>query len=210
MDTIIRPPDTVVGPGTIIPGRRWPKIALLALVGLVATGLAAGSLWIANYEPLVQGSLGFGTLRPDVKQVDVDAFDMRGTVFTVPTGRTATFRYRYSILNDGLVPVRIDEIGTPPEEADLTRHAIRVIPNVWAEGADSLPSSEEPWHPFTLPPGGEAVIVMEAEYHGRCLQRGDFVSWFWEPVSFSIFGVSRHADLESGVEVRFTGDGSCG
>jgi hypothetical protein len=181
----------------------------LAVGSVLVVGLAVGSIWIANYEPLVQGSLGFGTLRRDVKEVDVDAFDMRGTVFTVPTGRTATFRYRFSILNGGPVAVKINDIGSPPGDGDLTRHAIRVIPDVWADDGVIGPPPEEPWHPFMLRPGGEAVVVMEAAYDGRCMHRADDVSWYWEPISFSILGVSRHAYLESGVEVRFTGDRSC-
>ena len=48
---------------------------------------------------------------------------------------------------------------------------------------------------------------MEAVYHGRCMQRGDGVSWSWEPLTFSILGVTRHDDVPVGVEVRFVGTG---
>jgi hypothetical protein len=212
VDTIVRPPQTSEAP-TIAPRRRWPRVLTLVVVGIVVTLLTLGSIWIANYAPLVQGSLELSTDRTDVKIVRVDAFDMRGTVFTVPTGRTATFRYRLSISNSGPVAVRIDSIGTSAGSVgagSLTRRAVEVIPDPWRSSGPIGFTSEEPWHPFTLAPGREAVVVMEAEYHGRCMQRGDSVSWFREPVTYSIFGVSRHADLQAGVEVRFTGDGSCG
>jgi hypothetical protein len=42
--------------------------------------------------------------------------------------------------------------------------------------------------------------------HGR----GDTVTWYQESVSFSALGVPRDDIVEAGVEVRFTGDGSCG
>jgi hypothetical protein len=212
VDTIIRPPATEAHP-TIAPRRRWPRVLILVVVGIVATLLTFGSIWITNYMPLVQGSLGFSTDRADVKMVDVDAFDMRGTVFTVPTGRRATFRYRLSISNSGPVAVRIDSIGTSDGsvgEGSLTRSAVEVIPDPWRTGGTVGYTSEEPWHPFTLAPGREAVVVMEATYDGRCMGRGNDVSWYWEPLTFSVFGVSRHDIVEAGVEVRFTGDGSCG
>jgi hypothetical protein len=209
VDTIVRPPDTG-GTAAIVPPRRWLRVVILAVVGTVAALATLGSIWIANYAPLVQGSTGFGTLRRDVKEVDVDAFDMRGTGFTVPTGRTATFRYRFSILNEGPVAVRIDSVGTPLGEDGSLRRAIRVVPDLWADDGGTGPPREEPWHPFTLPSGGEAVVVMEAAYDGRCISRGESIGWYWEPVSFSIFGISRNDIIESGVEVRFIGDGSCG
>jgi hypothetical protein len=212
VDTIIRPPATEGHPA-IAPRRRWPRALIFVVLGIVATLLTLGGIWIANYMPLVQGSLGSSTHRADVKMVRVDAFDMRGTVFTVPTGRTATFRYRLSISNSGPVTVRIDSIGASDGsegEASLTRRAIEVIPDTWASGGTVGYSSEEPWHPFTLPAGQEAVVVMEATYDGRCMARGDSVTWHWEPVSFSVLGVPRDDIVHTGVEVRFTGDGSCG
>jgi hypothetical protein len=160
----------------------------------------------------VQGSLGFGTERTDVKVLQVDSFDMAGTVFTVPTGRTATFRYRLSISNSGPMGVRIDSIGTSDGsdgEGSLTRRAIEVIPDPLGSDGTVGHTSEEPWHPITLPPGREAVIVMEATYDGRCMGRGNSVSWYWEPLTFSVLGIPRRDIVEAGVEVRFTGDGSC-
>ena len=174
------------------------------------TLLTLGSIWIANYAPLVQGSLGLSTDRADVKMVRVDAFDMQGTVFTVPTGRTATFRYRLSISNSGPVAVRIDSLGTSVGRGSLTRRAVEVIPDPWRNSGPVGYTSEEPWHPFSLSPSREAVVVMEAVYDGRCMGLGDSVSWYWEPVSFSVLGVPRTDIVEAGVEVRFTGDGSCG
>jgi len=122
------------------------RVLILVVVALVATLLTLGSIWIANYAPLVQGSLGSSTDRTDVKMVRVDAFDMRGTVFTVPTGRTATFRYRLSISNSGPAAVRIDSIGTSAGSVGvgtLTRRAVEVIPDPWRSSGPIGFTSEE-------------------------------------------------------------------
>lgn len=70
-------------------------------------------------------------------------------------------------------------------------------------------ASFQPWHTFTLAPGDEAVIEMEAVYRGRCLTDGDALVWNREPVTYSILGFPRHDDVMVGVEVRFVGSGDC-
>jgi hypothetical protein len=182
---------------------------VLIAIGLLVLGLAVGSIWIANYVPLGQGSYGFGTLRSDVREIDIDAFDISGVVFEVPVGRNGRFRYRFSIRNDGPLPVTIRRIGSSGpwgSDSQLGRRATRMV----ADASTGTASPFERWHAFSLAPGREALIEMEAVYHGRCMQRGDAVSWNWEPVTFSILGVTRHDDVRVGVEVRLTGDGICG
>jgi hypothetical protein len=179
---------------------------VLIVIGLLALGLAVGSIWIANYVPLEQGSYGFGTLRSDVREIDIDAFDISGVVFEVPVGRDGRFRYRFSIRNDGPVPVTIRQIGSSGPwggDPQLGRRAMRLV----ADASAGTASPFERWHAFSLAPGREALIEMEAVYHGRCMQRGDGVSWSWEPLTFSILGVTRHDDVPVGVEVRFVGTG---
>lgn len=165
-----------------------------------------GSIWIANDVPLEQGSFGFGTLRSDVRQIDIDAFDVSGVVFEVPVGREGRFRYRFSIRNEGPFAVTIRQIGSSgPWGADsrLGRRAVGFV-------ADAYPGTRSPferWHAFSLAPGREALIEMEAVYHGRCMQPGDTVSWSWESVTFSILGVTREDLVPVVVEVRFVGTG---
>jgi hypothetical protein len=182
------------------------------VVGIVATLLTLGSIWIANYMPLVQGSSRSRTSRPDVKMVHVDAFDMRGTVFTVPTGRTATFRYRLPISNSGLVALRIDSIGTSDGSdgaGSLTRRAVEVIPDPWRSGGTVGYTSEgalAPLHPPSGPRGrrrhgGDVRRTMHGSRRQRLL--------VWGAVDLLDPGVPRHDTLEAGVEVRPTGDGSC-
>jgi hypothetical protein len=207
MDTIVRPP--VAAPPSVTPPPRrrgWVRIVVLAVIGLLAVGLTGGSIWIANDVPLEQGSFGFGTLRSDVRQIDIDAFDVSGVVFEVPVGREGRFRYRFSMRNDGRFAVTIRQIGfTGPWGGDsrLGRRAVGFVADAYAGARSPF----ERWHAFSLAPGREALIEMEAVYHGRCMQRGDAVSWSWEPVTFSILGVTRHEDVLVGVEVRFVGTG---
>jgi hypothetical protein len=184
--------------------RRWPWLGLAILVTIV---LLVGSIWIANYVPLVQGSSGFGTLRKDVREIDVEAFDITGHVFEVPVGRLARFRYEFSIRNNGPFSVTIEDVGAQASggSSRLGRRAIRVIPDAY-EGPRS---GYERWHPFSLAPGHEATIEMEAIYRGRCVLRNTAMSWSWEPVTYSILGIPRHDDVMVGVEVRFVGTGDC-
>ena len=178
------------------------------LAVLVAMLLLVGSIWIANYVPFAQGSFGFGTPRTDVREIDVDAFDLQGHVFEVPVGREGTFRYRFSIRNDGPVGVTVTHVGASDRggSSRISRRAVSVVPDAYTQPA----SKYESWHAFSLAPGGEAIIEMEARYHGRCLERGDALSWNWEPVTFAILGLPRHEDVMVGVEVRFVGTGDCG
>jgi hypothetical protein len=205
VDTIVRPPETGQERVASAPRRRrWPWIRLIALLGIA---LLAGSIWVANHVPLAQGSFAFGTLRPDVRETDVDSFDITGIVFAVPTGREARFRYRFSIRNTGPVGVTIERIEASDRESasGLDRRAVRVDPEPYVGSPDAL----DPWHPFSLAPGDEAVVEMEATYEGMCMRRGDAVSWNREPVTFSVLGLTRHEDVMVGVEVRFVGTGDC-
>ena len=205
VDTIVRPP--VEPPLTVDRTRRhWRRNVLVVLAGVVVGILTFSAVWIANDVPLAQGSFGFGTPRSDVRVTEVDAFDISGVVFDVPVGRRSTFRYRFSIRNDGPFPVTIRSIGTSSDRGDgsLGRRAVRVRPDAYA-GALAY----EPWHAFSVAPGDEAIVEMEAAYHGRCLSRGDALSWNREPVTFSMLGLTRHEDVMVGVEVRFVGSGDC-
>jgi hypothetical protein len=204
---IVRPP--VAAPPSVAPPPRrrgWVRIVVLAVIGLLAVGLSAGSIWIANDVPLEQGSFGFGTLRSDVRQIDIDAFDVSGVVFEVPVGREGRFRYRFSIRNDGPVAVTIRQIGFTGPRGGNSRLGRRAVGFV-ADASAGTRSPFERWHAFSLAPGREALIEMEAVYRGRCIERDSFVSWNVEPVTFSIVGVTRHDDVPVGVEVRFVGTG---
>jgi hypothetical protein len=206
VDTIVRPPEThdpELAPASR--RRRWPWLGLFVFIAIV---LVVGSIWIANYVPLIQGSFGFGTPRAGVRQFSVDAFDVRGQVYEVPVGREGAFRYRFSIRNDGPVSVTVNDIGATEGggSSRLSRRPVSVAPDAYAQPV----SKYEPWHEFSLAPGNEAIIEMEARYRGRCLERGDALSWNSEPVTFSIFGLPRHEYVMVGVEVRFVGTGECG
>ena len=207
METIVRPP--AAAPPSVVPPprrRRWVRIVVLSVIGLLVVGLTVGSIWIANDVPLGQGSFRFGTLRSDVRQLEIDAFDVSGVVFEVPVGREARFRYRFSIRNDGPFAVTIRQIGdTGPWGGDsrLGRRAVGVVADAYA----GTRSPFERWHAFSLAPGREALIEMEAFYRGRCIERDSSVSWDMEPVTFSVLGITREDFVPVGVEVRFVGTG---
>lgn len=169
-------------------------------------GLTLGSIWLANDVPLEQGNFGFGTQRSDVRQIDINSFDISGVVFEVPVGREGRFRYRFSIRNDGPFAVtirRIGDIGPWGGDSQLGRRPVGLVTNAYAGTASPF----EPWHEFSLAPGGEALIEMEAFYRGRCIERNSSIWWNVEPMSFSILGITREDFVPVGVEVRFVGTG---
>jgi hypothetical protein len=179
---------------------------------LSSASWCSGSSWEAsgwrNDVPLEQGSFGFGTSRSGVRQIDIDSFDISGVVFEVPVGREGRFRYRFSIRNDGPLAVTIRQIGYADPDGGNSRFERRAV-GLLADASGGTASPFDRWHSFSLPPGQEALIEMEAVYHGRCLRRGDAMGWNKEPVTFSILGVTRHEEIGVGVEVRFVGTG-CG
>ena len=207
MDTIVRPP--AAAPPSVAPRPRrrgWIRIVVLAVIGLLLIGVTVGSIWLANDVPLEQGNFGFGTSRSDVRQIDIDSFDISGVVFEVPVGREGRFRYRFSIRNDGPFAVTIRQIGSSGpwgSDSRLGRRAVGLV----SDASVGTASPFDRWHTFSLAPGREALIEMEAVYHGRCMQRGDAVSWNIEPVTFSVLGITREDFVPVGVEVRFVGTG---
>jgi hypothetical protein len=90
----------------------------------------------------------------------------------------------------------------------LTQRAVRVVPDAF-DGTGPGPPAFQAWRPFTLAPGAEAYVEMEVVWIGRCMEEGTFVGWHSEPVRFSIVGLPRQTDLDSGVEIRFVGTGGC-
>jgi hypothetical protein len=91
----------------------------------------------------------------------------------------------------------------------VTRYPVRVVPDVWKPGYQGLPPFE-PWRPFRLAAGGEAVIEMEATQERGCIERNASLGWNSEPVGFSVFGIPRQTDFTPNVEVRFVGTEPCG
>ncbi len=57
------------------------------------------------------------------------------------------------------------------------------------------------FQPFTLAPQQEAAIEMEATLHSGCLSPASTMSWGPEGITYSVFGIRRHAEFTLNVEI---------
>jgi len=186
--------------------RRWPRRLALGVASLVVIVLGVGAVWISNVEPLTRGSAGFAINDPAVRGHvrDVSAMGVTGSVQTIEARPGMRFRYRFSLRNDGPVPLVVTAVGTG-DIAGVTSTVVAARPDVYAEGGPF--GGFAPFESFTLAPGAEAgiemLVVVPADV---CIGgRGSFQSWYSEPITFTMGGFTRHADVDTGTEIRLLG-----
>jgi hypothetical protein len=86
VDTIVRPPVAPTTPPVAERRRPWPRrLALIAIVIVVAI-LIAAVIWIANYDPFIPGTRGYGPQDPRIRVTEVDALGTYGWVYDFPAG----------------------------------------------------------------------------------------------------------------------------
>jgi hypothetical protein len=213
--TLTRPPQTPVRPRAVAEApRRWPKrlvAAVIAVALVAATGLV---VWANHVEPLTGGSVRFviADRAADVTVRSVEALGVSGTIQTVQTHPGQTFTYRFSIRNDGRVPVQIVDVGGETGHGSIvTRRPIRMEPDLTS---DLDPNTGfEPFAPFTLGSGQEAGIEMLVTVgNGTCFHEPGqpYLGWYLESVTYKVLGITRHGWLDTGSEIRVTSaPGAC-
>jgi len=213
--TLTRPPQTPVRPRAVAEApRRWPKrlvAAVIAVALVAATGLV---VWANHVEPLTGGSVRFviADRAADVTVRSVEALGVSGTIQTVQTHPGQTFTYRFSIRNDGRVPVQIVDVGGETGHGSIvTRRPIRMEPDLTS---DLDPNTGfEPFAPFTLGSGQEAGIEMLVTIgNGACFHEPGqpYLGWYLESVTYKVLGITRHGWLDTGSEIRVTSaPGAC-
>src|SRR5262245_40888958 len=149
VDTIVRPPEA---PPVDAPEARgehpWRRRSVLVLVVVLGIGIVVGGSWASNYDPLVQGNYGYGTPPTrDSEAQSIDAFGVSGSVFRVSAERGMTFRYSFSVRNDGSVPVQIMAIG---QHGDGPVGTMAVAMNPVIDGGGSTDAGTQPFEPFQL------------------------------------------------------------
>ena len=215
MKTLTRPPQTPVRPRAVAEApRRWPKrlvVAVIAVAFVAATGLV---VWANHVEPLTGGSVRYviADRAADVTVRSVEALGVSGTIQTVQTHPGQTFTYRFSIHNDGRVPVQIVDVGGETGHGSIvTRRPIRMEPDLTS---DLDPNTGfEPFAPFTLGSGQEAGIEMLVTVgNGTCFHEPGqpYLGWYLESVTYKVLGITRHGWLDTGSEIRVTSaPGAC-
>ena len=174
------------------------------MVGVLIVG-AIAAVWLSNIEPLARGSVTYAITQRGlhVERRDVDALGVTGTVQSFPMIRGMVFRYRFSITNTGRLPITIVGAGFP-EPQGISTKVVAANPSLLD---NSRPGSAfGPFAPFQLRPGGVAGLTMEVTVpRDACSAPGSFTSWYQEPVTYRVLGVTRHATVETGTEIRLEG-----
>ena len=206
MKTLARPPQTPVRPRAVAEApRHWHR--RLAAIGVLALLVVAAvvSIWIANVEPVSTGPVGFAISGRGlhVTHRDVDALGVQGSIQTVPMQRNMTFRYRFSITNAGPVPITILDVGSQDPQQISTK-LVAAKPELLA--APGPAEGFGPFAPFRLAPGEVAGLTMQVHVAPDvCYMQGSFAAWYQEPMTFRVFGITRHTVVNTGTEIRLEG-----
>jgi hypothetical protein len=206
VDTIVRPPEAPPeGPASAATKpRRWPRRVVGIVVLLLLIVVVGGIVWVSNIEPLGRGSFGSAIRDPRVQASEhhVLAFGVIGLINTVKVEKGTTFTYLVSIRNNGPVPVTIKDISMKGRA--ITTQVVAVNPHPYENGGPSR--GLIPFAAFRLDPDQEAIIEMEVQVGtDACVEGPGFTSWFQEPVTYTIFGITRHSFVETGTEIRLVG-----
>jgi len=172
------------------------RVLVLLLLGAI--------VWVSNVEPLGRGSFGSAIRDPRVKASEryVHAFDVSGLINTVEVEEGTTSTYLVSIRNDGSVPVTIKDIGM--KGGEITTRVVALNPHPYEDGGPSR--GFVPFAPFRLDPEQETVVEMEVQVGANaCVEGPGFSSWFQEPITHMIFGITHHSLVETGTEIRLEG-----
>ena len=205
MKTLTRPPQTPVRPRAVAEApRRWPRWLAAIVVVLTLIALGVGTVWVLNIEPLATGPERYGIRGRslDVTTHGVDALGTSGSIETVQIRPHLTFRYGFSITNTGRVPITIVGAGSSGQQGISTK---LVEANLSLDRAPG-PKQFGPFAPFRLGPGASAGLMMQVRVSGHaCYGPGSSATWYQEPVTYRVLGVTRHATVDTGTEIRLEG-----
>jgi hypothetical protein len=208
VETLTRPPQTPVRPRSIAEApRRWLKVLLGVATALILVLVSGALSWVTNVEPFARGSLAYGISDPSVHVVrrNVDALGVSGSVQTVEMRRGMRFAYRFSIRNAADVPVTIVDVGTHDGNGDIVVRPLRANTEPLID--QRLTGGFGPFEPFQLAPGAEAAIAVEVHVGADACYASNTFAGIWElPVTYRIFGVTRHSWVDTGTEVRLAGN----
>src|SRR2546427_10590776 len=99
----------------------------------------------------------------------------------------------------------VDTIVRPPEAPPKDPVASANRPRRWPRRAAGIVALL-PFAAFRLDPKQEAIIEMEADVAANaCVEGPGSTSWFQEPITYTIFGITRHSLVETGTEIRLVG-----
>jgi hypothetical protein len=205
VNVLTRPPQTPVRPRAVAQApRRWPRRLVVTASVVVVIVVSVATAWLANIEPLATGPAAYAITGRglDVTLRRIDALGTRGTVQSVAMRPNMTFRYRFSIQNTGRLPVTIVDAGSPQPQGISTK----VVSANLSTGPSPGSSGFGPFAPFRLAPGQVAALTMQVHVAADvCTAKGTGSLWYEEPVTYRVLGITRHANVPTGTEIRLEG-----
>jgi len=196
--------------------RHWVRGTVIALLVVLAVSAVAGGTWIARYQPLGADGNGFTSFPPssDVKwtsqPVGWTGAPTGATIYSAVVPKGTTFTYGFVIANNGPVAVTIVAIGEPFENDQhmaVRRMPVAYRPNM--QGARDTTSGWLPFKPFTLQPGTDAGIRMQATA-GTCIPVASSLSFGVESITYRVFGFTRHLDwFQPNIQIDLLGQRGC-
>ena len=112
--------------------------------------------------------------------------------------------YAYSLTNRGSRAVTILQppaIGAAPHELSMVR-----LDSIWMSpklDACCDPFHVVPFRPFELPPGHARVVAVRLRFTNcRGWDSHSSETWGRQPITFRVFGVTRHAQVDLGVTIQ--------
>jgi len=194
MQTEVRlPPHEPELAPTSAPPRRWPRRVVVALLVLIGAVLAFGGWFLANYDPIcheqctgVSGVHGSGaTDLGDFSSPKGEGF----TAYRVDLVPGKQFSFWFTLSNDGPVPVTITHVGALPQPFDFYR-----VSRVQLQYFEGTAPPIVAFRPFRLS-NNDFVNVLVTMQMRRCVQGEGAVSFGDIPVTFKLFGVTRHTTV---------------
>jgi len=190
--------------------------AVIALLVVLAASAIAGGTWMARYQPLGADGNGITSFSPssNVKwtsqTVGWMGAPIGATIYSAVVPKGTTFTYGFVIANNGPVPVTIVAIGEPYENdagMAVRRTPVAYRPNM--QDARDTASGWLPFKPFTLQPGTDAGIRMQATVD-TCVPSASSASFGVESITYRVFGFTRHLDwFQPNIQIDLLGQPGC-
>jgi hypothetical protein len=212
VDTSVRPPTAPPSgggtPAVRKPRRRWLLWLVLGLLAALIAVAATGGILVANYQPFHAGYKQYGPPKGvGATALQIDWLDAPPNVWTyrIPSYEGLTFTYQFSIWNHGPIPITVTRLGTPASEQageGFTVVPVAVYPDVYR--VPSIGGAWVPVHPLTLQPRQMAGVEMRVTI-SSCMEDGATVKWNTIPVTFTVYGIERHAFAPMNVQIDLVG-----
>lgn len=196
------------------PSARVPRVVTVRvstlIVLLLASLVASAVIFIANYDPLVQGSMS--GVDPHAVDQRIETLGEPDTVMFLDHEQGESFYAMFTVRNDGRLPISIERLGNRQQRGVFYAVDALVHPGEESTGAVALPTDQwSGFSSFRLGPSAERRVAIEYRFGHCAMGSGEVTSIDSVPVRFSIFGIGRNTEfqLPYALALRSPSGGGC-